>query len=426
MESRLDQDDAVCDVKASDERTAEPQPAVAREPHDDQRLAAAVADNEILTQIIADAPPEAVGASLSDKTVGDQREVTSISHGIKTVDDLLRHIEADMTRFEVAASEATVWESPSGEGKVPLFRVWVRLKPRAGPGVRECVEAMIDAAASRLARPAVKPRKRRAGDLWQVLPIADPHFGRYAWRETAKHDYDLRIAADRVRGWATELLEIGDEYGPGRRTIAFLGDLFHYDTPAGTTTSGTPLDRDGRLQKMIQVGCDVLLEVIERSAESAATDIVIVPGNHDTTLTWAFQRIALERFRNDGRVGVSNRYTFRQYLHHGKTLLGFTHGNKAKKDLPQLMSLESPTEWGRCPYREWHTAHLHHSAAKAGKVIAEDGIATIHGVVVRTAPAACGNDDWHYENGFVGARRSMETFLYAKEGGLAAMHVAGR
>ena len=56
----------------------------------------------------------------------------------------------------------------------------------------------------------------------------------------------------------------------------------------------------------------------------------------------------------------------------------------------------------------------------------EDGITTVHGVVVRTAPAVCGNDDWHYENGFVGSRRSMETFLYAKDGGLAAMHVAGR
>lgn len=380
----------------------------------------------LIDAIVAASPEIAAGPSFTEKTAGETKEYTSISHGIKTIDDLLRHIEADLTRFEVAASEATVWESPSGEGKLPLYRVWVRIKPKAGPGVRECVESMIAAAAGSIRRPPFKARKRRTGDLWQVVPIADPHFGRYAWRETAQHDYDLGIAADRVRGWATELLETGDEYSPGRRTIALLGDLFHYDTPAGTTTSGTPLDRDGRLQKMIQVGCDVLLEVIERSAESVATDVIIVPGNHDTTLTWAFQRIALERFRADGRVAVSSRYTCRQYTHHGKTLLGFTHGNKAKKDLPQLMSLESPTEWGRCPYREWHTAHFHHSAAKTGKVIAEDGIATIHGVVVRTAPAACGNDDWHYENGFVGARRSMETFLYAKDGGLAAMHVAGR
>lgn len=362
---------------------------------------------------------------MTDKTTGGEREVTAITHGIKTVDDLLRHIEADLTKFEVAQSEATVWESPSRHAvKVPLYRVYVRLRPKARLQTTEIVESMIAAAAGSIRRPAVKPRKRKTNDLWQVLVVADPHFGKYAWNKTAGDDYDLDIA-QKVVGEATEeLLEVGDEYEPAKRLVVMLGDAFHYDTPAGTTTGGTPLERDGRIQKMIAVGCDTLLGVIERSAETASTDVVIVPGNHDTTLTWAFQRIARERFRNDGRVAVSGDYTARQYAFWGRNLLGFAHGNKAKNSLPQLMTLEKPVEWSRSICREWHTGHLHHSAAKRQKVVGEDGIVTIHGVVVRTAPTVCGSDDYHYEGGWIGAPRQMETFLYAKEGGLAAMHVA--
>lgn len=379
---------------------------------------------QLAARLIADDPGILGEPKVTDKTTGDTREATSISHGIKTVDDLLRHIEADLTRFDVAASEATVWEAASGDGKVPLYRVWVRLKQRAGMGVREAVEAMLAGAAGSLRRPPIKAARRRPAGLWQLLVVADVHMGKYSWAKTAGEDYDINIAKEVVSRAAEELLDAGDEYALERRTLAYLGDQFHYDTPAGTTTGGTPLERDGRIQKMIATGCDALLGIIERSAETAPTDVIIVPGNHDTTLTWAFQRIAQERFRNDGRVTVCGEYTSRQYTTWGRNLLGFSHGNKAKNTLPQLMSLERASDWGRCSYREWHTGHLHHSAAKNQKVVGMDGIATINGVVVRTAPTVCASDDYHYEGGWVGAPRQMETFLYAKEGGLAAMHVS--
>jgi UDP-2,3-diacylglucosamine pyrophosphatase LpxH len=253
-----------------------------------------------------------------------------------------------------------------------------------------------------------------------VLVIADTHFAKYAWRETTGgDDYDLTIA-ERLVGEATEeLLAMGDTYKPVRRTIALLGDLFHYDTPAGTTTSGTPLERDGRLQKMIQVGCDSLLGAIERSAATVPTDVTIVNGNHDETLTWAFQRIMQERFRNDRRVRIDGRYTGRQYVTHGRNLLGFVHGHRAKRKLPQIMALEAAADWSQCPYREWHTGHFHSQAAEWQRPIE-----TLDGVIVRTAPALCPPDDWHSVNGFIGSRQACETFIYSPEGGLTAMHVS--
>lgn len=375
-------------------------------------------------------PSPAVDAEqVTQRQEGDVLEARSTSRRIKTVEDLLRHIEADLSRYEVAASEATKWECASSDGQggttvTELHRVFVRLRPKAGPSVAECVQSMIDGAAKSLRPGKAKATKRQAKQsvgVWQVLVIADTHFGKYAWAQTTGHDdYDLRIAQELVTDAGLHLLDVGDTYKPVLRTVAFLGDLFHYDTPSGTTTSGTPLERDGRLQKMLEVGCETLLSLVARSAETVPTQVLTINGNHDETLTWAFQRILLERFRQDKQVQVQERFTGRQYLTHGRNLLGFVHGHKAKRKLPQIMALEAASDWSSCPYREWHTGHYHSQAAEWQRPIE-----TLDGVIVRTSPAICPPDDWHSVHGFIGARQAMETFIYVPDGGLMAMHIAG-
>lgn len=387
---------------------------------DKRRLASKVTERAVAKQIGRTAAPLPGSEEITQKREGDTLEARSTSRRIKTVGDLLRHIEADLDRFEVAASEATKWECGDGDGgSIELHRVFVRLKPKAGPTTREVVESLIASAKKDMPSKPVAKHARRAG-LWQVLVVADTHFGKYCWNKTtAGGDYDLDIASRLVTSAGEELLGVGDSHKPARRTIAFLGDLFHYDTPAGTTTGGTPLERDGRLQKMIEVGCDTLLSLVAKSAATTPTDVVVVNGNHDEVLSWTFQRILQERFRRDGRVTVKPEFTGRQYVTHGGNLLGFAHGHKAKAKLPQLMAMESPGEWSKCRYREWHTGHFHSQAAEWKRPIE-----TLQGVIVRTAPALCPPDDWHSVNGFVGARQACETFLYSPDGGLASMHVS--
>lgn len=359
---------------------------------------------------------------VTQRTEGDVLEAKSTSRKIKTVADLLEHIGADLDRYEVAASEATTWESANAGGETTgLHRVFVRLRPRPGPGIAECVEAMISAAAAKIARKPARAAHRKADGLWQVLPICDTHFGNYAWNETTgAGDWDINIARRVVSAAGEELIGIGDSYKPARRTIAFVGDIFHYDrAERAETSSGTPLERDGRLQKMLQVGTDTLIGIIERSAKACQTDIVLVHGNHDETLSYAFQRILIERFKHDGRVNVDVKYTGRKYLTSGKNLIGFAHGHRAKKRLPQIMAIEAPGEWASCPYREWHTGHFHSSAAEWSRPIE-----TIDGVLTRTLPSVCAPDDWHAAHGFLNTRQCMETYIYRQEGGLSAMHVS--
>jgi UDP-2,3-diacylglucosamine pyrophosphatase LpxH len=378
----------------------------------------------VVSSLPAPSPP-ATAEQVTQRQEGDTLEARSTSRRIKTVEDLLAHIEADMTRYEVAASEATKWECASGDGDggttvTELHRVFVRLRPKAGPGIAEAVAAMIDAAKREIRQPAVKGHGKPRAGLWQVLVVSDTHFGNRSWRGTTGSDWDLAIAERVVGDAAGELLAVGDTHKPARRTVALLGDLFHVDTPSGTTTSGTPLERDGRLQKMLDVGTTTILRIIERSAETVPTDVVLVHGNHDESLSWAFHRLLLERYRSDKRITIDGNYTGRKYLSHGRNLLGFAHGHRAKKKLPQLMAIEAASQWAACPYREYHTGHYHSTAAEWSRPIE-----TIDGVLVRTAPSLCVADDWHASLGFLNARQAMETHLYAFDGGLTATHVAG-
>ena len=79
-----------------------------------KRLKQAILDKVADRQVSAGPPENA--EQVSKKTDGDTIEVRSTSRRIKTVEDLLEHIEADMARYEVAASEATKWECASSDG----------------------------------------------------------------------------------------------------------------------------------------------------------------------------------------------------------------------------------------------------------------------------------------------------------------------
>jgi metallophosphoesterase superfamily enzyme len=322
-----------------------------------------------------------------------------------------------MKRFEIEKSEATKYETATrdpetGKASVTeLHRVFVRLKPKAGPSIIEAVEAVIAGAMS--SRTNIPAHKKAPPDgVMQVLVIADPHVGKYAWsHETGWEDYDISIAVKLLRDSAYELLSDGNSRGISRRVIMLLGDYFHYDTPHGATTKGTPLDRDGRVEKMLEAGSAALFDIIEASAKSIPTEVILVPGNHDAVLTVALRQILTAHFRNDKRVVVDARGTSRKYIEHGRCLIGMTHGDKARKRLGELMAAEASEAWGRSRYREIHTGHLHSVAE----------VQTIGGVVIRTAPALCPPDGWHAIEGYVGAPRGMESYYYHTSGSLVGM-----
>jgi hypothetical protein len=336
---------------------------------------------------------------------------------IKTVEDLLNHIDADLTKFEVAESQATKYEVATKDpatGKVStteLHRVYVKLKPKAGPNVLEAVEAMIAGAyADRkpiVTRGVTKPRST---DMLQALVLADPHIGKYAWsKETGWEDYDISIATRLIRESVAELLDINRT--PDKLALWCLGDLLHYDTPHGTTTKGTPLDRDGRVEKMLEEAVSTLCDVISDMTKKAPVEVVMVPGNHDAVMTVALRQILTAEFRGHPSVTINTTNTTRKYVTHGRCLIGLTHGDKAQKHLGELMALEAREHWGQTLLREVHHGHRHSEAA----------VTTVGGVTIRQHPALCPPDGWHAAEGYVGAPRAMDSYTYHADGYLVGM-----
>lgn len=379
-----------------------------------------------LQQITPETPSRPATATPEQQveTTTTQTGIEARAHGsrIRTVDDLLAHIDADLTRYEIDRCEATKYEQgakgPDGQIVVTeLHRVFVKLKPKAGPTTQEVVEGMI-AAAFAERRPLPVVRRRPTGvdpELLHALVIADTHIGKYAWgRETGWGDYDTEIAIRCLRDAASDLLDRSTHRRPGRRAIWLLGDILHVDTLQGTTTRGTPQDRDSRLPKLIEEGIAVLFDIIDGAAMDVPVEVVLVPGNHDHVLSWALQRLLVERYRTEDRVTVDQTYTQRKYARWGQCLFGLTHGDRARKKLPQLMARERPVDWGETRLREIHTGHLHETAA----------IQTIDGVITRTAPSLSAADAWHAHEGYVGSLRAMEGFYYHAAGEMVGMDVA--
>ena len=366
-------------------------------------------------------PPEPV-QTVNVEDQGDALTLRSFGTEVRTIEELLARCQVDLSVWELDRPETSMHETAVRQldgsiKKVQQFRLAAKLKRKQGPSTQEQVEALIAGAfANRKTKSlSVSPRygkKSSHSDLMQAVVIADPHLGKYAYSpETGWADYDLNIGCQLVRDASTELLTWGDTYKPAVRYLFLLGDVLHYDTPHGTTTGGTPQDRDTRLSKMLEDAASTLAGVVESSALTCETRVVAVAGNHDRVLSVALQQILAAYFRNSKGVSVDTSATHRKYIEWGGCLIGLTHGDTARKRLPGLMQVERKEAWGRSRVRDWHHGHLHREAQTV----------TEGGVTIREHLALCPPDGWHSVEGYVGSPRGMDTVLYHREGFVRGM-----
>ena len=357
---------------------------------------------------------EMVAQTLDVKDDGNVMSVTSYGSEVRTIDELIARAKIDLTKYEVDRPETSMYETSirdlDGKArKVQNFRIVARFRLKQGPNVEEQVHALIAGAMAK--RPVHTAKVRNVAtmdaDLMQAVVIADPHIAKHAWgRETGHGDYDIPISVKLLRQAATEQIAYGNGCGIGKRYIFLLGDVLHYDTPNGSTTGGTPLERDGRVEKMLEEATRALFDIIEQSAQTHPTEVVMIGGNHDALLSVALRHILFAYFRNDKRVTIEMGATTRKYLTWGKCLIGLTHGDKAQKSLGELMAVEARKEWGQALLRDIHHGHRHSEAM----------VTTKGGVTIRQHPALCPPDGWHSAEGYVGAPRGMDSYLYHKDG----------
>lgn len=257
----------------------------------------------------------------------------------------------------------------------------------------------------------IRDKQTRVKDSLYVLNIQDLHLCKLAFEAEAGQSYDIRIAEKVYRDAVKDLIAKAPVARIEEVLVIVGSDMLQVDNDHSTTTAGTYVDSDTRLSKAVDVATKMLTEVIEELATHFRVRVVVIPGNHDTQVSFFLGYYLSAWFRVHPNVVVDNGPKSRKYVGYGKTLIGFDHGDKTKlADLPLILMRENQATISQYRYLEVLTGHRHRDAVQEHK-----------GVKVRTAPALCATDAWHFESGYVGNIRTSQGLLYNKEHGLEAI-----
>lgn len=258
----------------------------------------------------------------------------------------------------------------------------------------------------------IKPRQGRIPspvhhfneDLLDVYPMGDPHIGMLSWAPETGQDFDLDIARDITRKAIDHLTR---DARAETALILNLGDFFHSDTLHNTTTRGTNVDVDGRMYKILEVGLELMIYVIDSAlATHKRVEVDNRNGNHDA-VTSMFLSISLEQYyRNEPRVTVHANTSKFFYKVWGKCLIGATHGDTVKfNSLPGVMAVDRAKDWGDTEHRAWYVGHVHHTSRLE-----------LYGCTVESfRTLACG-DAWHHANGYRSNHDMTRITLHCEDG----------
>ena len=275
------------------------------------------------------------------------------------------------------AHDATVQVSKSGE----IIQAWI--KQKAGyfdpedflKAIRESVEPFV-----------YTPIERSDSTRMLEIPLFDMHWG------IAFMDYYEPVL--------NELLDLITSKSWDRIVIPFGQDFFHNDSIVdGKTTKGTPIEKVDMI-RAVKEGQRFMYALIDTAIQCAnQVEVVYSAGNHDTSTSWMFMQVLLERY---GPSTVDDSFEFRKVITHGKNSIMITHGDSKQataKNLAHIFPISFAEEFANANVREVHAGHLHHEAE-----------ADIYGVMVRRLSSGGKVDEWSNKEDFIGTHRRFMVF----------------
>jgi hypothetical protein len=328
------------------------------------------------------------------------RAITNRGKASKNDPDPPDPLNSDFQAF----GTSTLYDS---DGNVRL--TWVkRRKEEEVEQFRLVIEAMAEALPK---IEATTPRSKKfRDDTIAIYPMGDPHFGMFAWGEESGEDFDLKIA-ERDLCLAVDRL-VDTVPACEEALIVNLGDFFHADNQAGTTTKGTNVDTDTRWSKVLRVGVKAIRQCIESALRKHNRVTVInAIGNHDEHTAMFLSVALLNIYENEPRVTVIANPTIKHYYRFGKNLIGVHHGHTIKmQDLPFQMAVDRAQDWAETSFRYFLTGHIHHDSKKE-----------VGGVIVESFRTLAAKDAWHTSMGYH-AGRDMKSILLHKDFGEVERH----
>lgn len=357
------------------------------------------------------------GPQVEQDLSADKGVITTRSANLTTLAAALKYSQVDLSVWEVERHVINSWEvtisghrsSTEADQTYTNYQVKVWLKRRA-PSAAETFAAEFHRLVNRhVPKKFTLPKKRHGNQYLYELGICDVHLGKLAHAaETGWMNYDCKLAAADFRAASDTLLD-RTPAGTEEILVVFGNDQFNADNELSQTTAGTQQDCDGRFPKTYRLGCNLSTELVEKALTIAPVRVVICPGNHDHLTAFHLGEFLRAWFRHTKHVTIDNRGVPRKYVHYGRNLIGFTHGDKAAelKALPQLMAAEMRSVWNEVRFTEWHVGHFH-----------QRKLTESVGMVIRTLTPLTSPDHWHSNQGYVGSLQGAQAFSWHKQRGL--------
>jgi len=211
-----------------------------------------------------------------------------------------------------------------------------------------------------------------------------------------------------------ELLTTTAAFNPEVIVFPIGNDFLHENGPSNTTKKGTLLDVSGNHFDNFTKGLMLLRKCIDKASQVSRVYVPLIPGNHDTDVS-NYLATALEQiFDGNPNVQIDSSRITRKYFRYGCNFLGFTHGENTKPEqLPLIMAVEQPMNFAETTERLWLTGHFHHISQKE-----------FPGVTVRTLRGLAATDKWHFDSGYIGAKKAGNVMLFDYESGLKSEFTA--
>jgi hypothetical protein len=342
------------------------------------------------------------------KTGSNAKAAYALGVNRRTVDKTMQRIERFAASKAVAPHKSVDRETMEGfdakristaykeDGTVALQ--WVIQEPQKR-NMQEKIDALMEGMTDDLTgfKLPVEQTATLDDDYLAMYMIGDHHFGMLADSETKidDDDWDVKIATQILID-ATDRLanRVGNAH---TGVLLNVGDFFHADSSANTTTKGTPVDVDTRIGKTFKLaGRLVHSEVV----------VINVRGNHDSDMACHLSSCLELLYEQETRVNVLPNYSkFIHYQWHNN-LFVFHHGDRMKHEqILQAVIKNLDDEWSQSKNRYCHLGHIHHHTARE--------VGSMH---FEHWGSLTATDQWHSDSGY-GAERSMTAVVYHKENG---------
>lgn len=335
---------------------------------------------------------------------------------IKTEILLLKAHGYDPDEWEIVNSKNSMWHQNSNKyGLKTLYCSKITVKPRTTVSldmIEKIFEKMNREKDNKIEKPMIY-QKRDYYDKHECLIVNffDVHFAKLAHSSESGENYDYKIARERM---LNSILEYKERFTDRifDMIIFAIGQDYFNSEPTGSTVNNTRQDNDSRYSVMFEKGVEAIIDVINILRSMGHKIYVpLVQGNHSSYVEYYAAQYLKAWYRNEDDVEIESTPLPRKYYKYGVNLFGFSHNCYEKNRIYNLMQVEAPQMWANTIERTFFTGHLHCEDVK------EQG-----GIFVRQAPTLCSTDAWHKREGYVGAIKRTQCFIYDEQNGLVETH----